>query len=146
MQKKSIQLILYRYVKKTSPPEQIPTSSNPQEINPPATNHSQDDSTARSPTPNTPPVFPTNSADNNTLVVASLNIQGQTGLDVCKQKQIEVFIKEPGVDILHLQEIEVHDSTFESCHFVTSTFEILQNNSPTNKYGTDSLVKKRLNH
>ena len=130
--------------KKTSPTEQIPTSSNPPEINPPATNHSQDDSTARSPTPNTPPVFPTNSADNNTLVVASLNIRGQTGLDVCKQKQIEVFIKEHGVDILHLQEIEVHDSTFESCHFVTSTFEILQNNSPTNKYGTASLVRNDL--
>ena len=83
------------------------------------------------------------SAD-NFLIVATLNIRGQTGLDFSKQKQIEAFIKLHSVDILHCQEIEIQESTFETCNFITSSFEIIQNNSPNNKYGTASLVRNEL--
>jgi exonuclease III len=61
-----------------------------------------------------------------------------------KQKQIEDFIKQNNIDILHCQEIEVCESTFESCNFISSSFEIIQNNSPTNKYGTASLIRNDL--
>ena len=43
-----------------------------------------------------------------------------------------------------IREFEVNESTFESCHFITSSFEIIQNNAPTNKYGTASLVRNDL--
>ena len=65
----------------------------------------------------------------NSLVVATMNIRGQTGLDIGKQKQIEDFLKQNNIDILHCQEIEICESTFESCNFINSSYEILQNNS-----------------
>ena len=80
----------------------------------------------------------------NTLIVATLNIRAQTGLNISKQKQIEDFIKHNNIDILHCQEIEVSASTFEECHFICSGFEILTNNSPTNKYGTASIIRNDL--
>ena len=73
-----------------------------------------------------------------------MNIWGQTGLDMNKQKQIEDFIKQHKIDILHCQEIEILDSTFEVCSFISSCYEIIQNNSPTNKYGTATLVRNDL--
>ena len=78
------------------------------------------------------------------LIVATLNIRGQTGLDISKQQQIEAFIKNHKVDILHCQEIVILESTFESCSFIASNFQIIQNNSPTNQYGTASLVRNDL--
>ena len=80
------------------------------------------------------------STTNNTLNVATLNIRGQTGLNISKQKQIEAFIKLHSIDILHCQEIAIEESTFESCNFLTSSFDIIQNNSPNNRYGTASLL------
>ena len=80
----------------------------------------------------------------NLLTIATMNIRGQTSLDVVKQAQIESFIKQHNIDILHCQEIEIEDSTFESCSFITSRYEIIQNNSPNNKYGTASLVRSDL--
>ena len=47
----------------------------------------------------------------NVLRVASLNIRGQTGLNVSKQVQIENFLKVHDIDILHLQEIKIEDSS-----------------------------------
>ena len=92
---------------------------------------------------------PTNSATTssfieNHLTVATLNIRGQTGLAIPKQKQIEDFIKTYKVDILHCQEIEIDQSTFEDCQFISSSFDILPNNSPTNKYGTATLIRNDL--
>ena len=57
--------------------------------------------------------------------------------------QIEDFIKHQRLDILHLQEVEVNDSTFESCPVISSCFTIIPNNSPT-QYGTASLVKNEI--
>ena len=60
------------------------------------------------------------------MTVAYLNIHGQTGLPTSKQKQLEDFIKFNGVDILHCQEINVSEETFEDCNFIKSTYNIKQ--------------------
>ena len=49
-----------------------------------------------------------------TITVATLNIQGQSGLNEVKQKQIEDFLKFNQIHILHLQEIEITPKTFET--------------------------------
>ena len=76
----------------------------------------------------------------STLRIAFLNVCGQSKLPVSKQIQIEDFIKHHKLDILHLQEVDVNDTTFESCPIISSSFTIIPNNSPT-QYGTASLVK-----
>ena len=84
------------------------------------------------------------STEISSLIVATLNIRGQSGLDITKQKQIEDFIKLHKIDILHCQEIEIDESSFESCHLLATNFQIIQNNSPINRYGTASLVRNDL--
>ena len=79
-----------------------------------------------------------------TLVVAYMNIRGQTGLDISKQKQIEAFISYHKPDILNLQEINILSDTFENCDLINSSYNIISNNA-TNKYGTASLVSSDLN-
>ena len=54
--------------------------------------------------------------------------------------QIEQFIKDNNVDILHLQEVNIENDTFSECNTISSNFNIITNNSQ-NKYGTASLVK-----
>ena len=61
-----------------------------------------------------------------TITVATLNIQGQSGINEVKQKQIEDFIKFNKIDILHLQEIEVTSRTFEKCRLISSRYNIIQ--------------------
>ena len=76
----------------------------------------------------------------NILIQAYLNVHGQTGLPVTKQKQIEDFIRRNKIDILHCQEINIDEETFSQCNFITSNYNILQNNAlkpPTR--GRDSL-------
>ena len=72
-----------------------------------------------------------------------MNIRGQTGLNVEKQLQIEHFIQQNSIDILHCQEIDISEDTFEECNYINSTFDIISINSP-NMYGTASLVKNEL--
>ena len=48
------------------------------------------------------------------LVISYLNLRGQTGLPVEKQFQVENFLKENNCDILHLQEAQIDENTFES--------------------------------
>lgn len=83
-----------------------------------------------------------NSPD-SVLVIAYLNIHGQTKLSQAKQIQIEDFLKFNKVDIAHLQEIEILDDTFLECNFISSSFNIITNNA-ANKFGTASLVKNEL--
>ena len=71
---------------------------------------------------------------------AFINIRGQTGLLISKQLQIEHFVKENNIDILHLQETNIENDTFSECNYLTSNYRIIVNNSQ-NKYGTASLVK-----
>ena len=68
-----------------------------------------------------------------------MNICGQSGLDESKQLQIENFIKTYKIDILQCQEIDISDDSFSNCNFITSNYEILDNNA-VNKYGTCSIV------
>jgi hypothetical protein len=50
------------------------------------------------------------------LSVAYMNIRGQTGCPLSKQVQIESFLRTYKPDIFHLQEIDVSEETFNSCH------------------------------
>ena len=77
------------------------------------------------------------------LTVALMNIHGQSGLNHAKQMQIETFLSHNDIDVLHLQEIDIVEDTFRNCNFISSSYNILTNNSPT-KYGTASLVKSDL--
>ena len=77
---------------------------------------------------------------NKTLTIAYLNVHGQSGLSVSKQKQIEDFIHRNQIDILHTQEINIEEETFSQCNFILSNYNIIQNNA-LNKYGTASFVR-----
>ena len=78
------------------------------------------------------------------LIIATLNIQGQSGFSETKQKQIEHLIQYHQIDIIHCQEIEITSSTFKSCKYISSNYNIIENNSPVNKYGTATLVRNNL--
>ena len=80
----------------------------------------------------------------NTITIAYMNVHGQTGLDTAKQLQIEYFLKSYKVDILHCQEINISQDTFNNCEYINSAFNILSNNAQ-NKYGTCSLVSSQFN-
>ena len=69
-----------------------------------------------------------------------MNIRGQTGLDISKQKQIENFINAYKIDILNCQEINILEDSFNECKTITSSFEIISNNA-SNRYGTCSFVR-----
>jgi exonuclease III len=75
-----------------------------------------------------------------TLNTAFINIRGQTGLTLTKQMQIEEFIRQNSIDILHLQESNILEDTFIDCKLISSSYNIIVNNSQTN-YGTASLIK-----
>ena len=77
------------------------------------------------------------------FTVAYLNCRGQTGFTTSKQLQIENFLQIHSIDVLHLQECKIDDETFTQCNFISSTYNVLKNNSHNN-YGTASLVKNSL--
>ena len=80
----------------------------------------------------------------NIFKIAYMNIRGQTGLPLEKQLQVENFIQQNDIDILHCQEINVDENTFKECNLISSSYSIISNNS-INKYGTATLVKNELN-
>ena len=80
----------------------------------------------------------------NSLYIGYVNICGQTKLTVEKQLQLEAFVKLNNIDILHCQEIEIDDESFNNCQSLSSSFSIVSNNNPTNRYGTASLVRSDL--
>ena len=81
---------------------------------------------------------------NSFLTVAYLNIHGQTKLPTAKQLQIQDIIKTNKIDILHMQECEINSETFSTCDLLSSSFNIISNNSQ-NGFGTASLVRSDLN-
>ena len=96
------------------------------------------------------PLFPhylrTNmSMVNRTLAIGFMNIQRQTKLPLAKQLQIEDFVKQNKIDILHIQEIEICEESFCDCSFLSESFNILSNNSE-NGYGTASLIRADLEY
>ena len=85
-----------------------------------------------------------NDFNNNVLNLAYLNVHGQSGIKLEKKLQIEEFIRTNNIDILHCQEINIGEDTFAECNFISSSYNIICNNSP-NKYGTASMVKNEYN-
>ena len=80
---------------------------------------------------------------NNLLTIAYMNIHGQSKLTTVKQLQIQDFMKYNKIDILHMQECNIDSETFSVCDFISSSFNIISNNSE-NKFGTASLVRSDL--
>ena len=80
---------------------------------------------------------------NNFIKIAYMNIHGQTGLDDCKQVQIENFIKSYKIDILNCQEINIDEDSFKNCSFIASSYKSIINNAQ-NKYGTCCFVSNDL--
>ena len=91
----------------------------------------------------TPPPPTKVKMDSQVLTIGYVNIHGQSGLTSAKQSQIESFICSEKIDILHLQEINISEESFNSCPIISSSFNLIANNSPT-KYGTASLLKSDL--
>ena len=65
------------------------------------------------------------------LKILYLNVQGQTKMTLDKQMQINDFIQYHKFDIVHFQEIDFNDDTFQSCHFILNNYNIITNNSAT---------------
>ena len=80
----------------------------------------------------------------NNLTIAYLNIHGQSGLLIPKQKQLEDFLRRNEIDVLHCQEINIDDDTFSQCHFLLSNYSVIKNNS-LNKYGTATVIRNEFN-
>ena len=79
----------------------------------------------------------------NILSVAYINIRGQTGLTSAKQTQLETFIVRNNLDVLHLQEINITEDSFSTCNIISSSYNIISNNSPS-KYVTASIIRSDL--
>ena len=73
-----------------------------------------------------------------------LNTYGQTKFHQDKQLQVQDLIKSYNCDIVHLQETEINENSFQNCNFFKNNFTIISNNSET-KYGTCSAVKSSFN-
>ena len=78
-----------------------------------------------------------------TPLIASLNVRGQTKMNLSKLLQIEELLKSQKYSVIFFQESNVEDTTFENCPFIKSNYQILTNNSP-NGYGTSALVSNSL--
>ena len=72
-----------------------------------------------------------------------MNIRGQTGLDITKHVQIEQFLKTYKLDIINFQAINIDSDSFEQCHFINSSYQMVSNNA-RNKYGTASFISSSL--
>ena len=77
------------------------------------------------------------------IKVGYINLRAQSGFWSPKQAQVEHFVKLEKFDILHLQEAQILEDTFESCDYITSNYSIITNNA-RNPYGTASLVANSL--
>ena len=82
--------------------------------------------------------------DSRILTILFMNIHGQTKLPTIQQLQIQDFLKYNKIDILHLQESDISEKNIFECNFISSSFNIITNNSE-NKYGTASLIRSDLN-
>ena len=80
---------------------------------------------------------------NNIITIAYFNIRGQTKMNEAKQSQLEDMIRKYKIDILHLQEADIEENTFDTCPLICSSYDIIPNNSQ-NGYGTASIYKSDL--
>ena len=77
------------------------------------------------------------------IKVGYINLRAQSGFGSPKQAQVEHFVKLEKFDILHLQEAQILEDTFENCDYITCNYSIITNNA-RNPYGTASLVANSL--
>ena len=76
------------------------------------------------------------------LTLAFINCVGQSKFPLPKQLEIQNYIRSHKIDILHLQEVMIDDTSFSECHYVRNNFNLFSNNTPGNTpYGTASLVR-----
>ena len=78
-----------------------------------------------------------------TLLVATLNLRGQTRMPLSKLLQLEELLKTIKPAIVFFQESQLQNNTFENCPYINSNFQLLINNSPTG-YGTGALINNSL--
>ena len=78
-----------------------------------------------------------------TPLVATLNLRGQTKMNLSKLLQLEELLKSQKFAVIFFQESHIQDTTFENCPFIKSNYQILINNSSTG-YGTSALVNNSL--
>ena len=57
-----------------------------------------------------------------TLVIGFINIHGQSKLSQAKQNLIDHLVKTNKVDVLHMQESNIKESSFEFCPFISSNY------------------------
>ena len=76
---------------------------------------------------------------NKSLKIGYLNLRAQTGFGTTKQLQVEHFVKQHMFDILHLQEAQILEDSFETCEYITSNYTILTNNA-RNPYKAQPIV------
>ena len=76
-------------------------------------------------------------------LVATLNLRGQTKMNLSKLLQLEELLKSLKFAVIFFQESHIQDTTFENCPFIKSNFQLLINNSSTG-YGTSALVNNSL--
>ena len=81
--------------------------------------------------------------DKLTPLVATLNLRGQTKMNLSKLLQLEELLQSLKPAVIFFQESHFQDKTFENCPFINSNFQLLINNSPTG-YGTSALVNNSL--
>ena len=74
------------------------------------------------------------------LIILYLNTYGQTKLTLDKQLQIQDMVKHLRCDIVHLQETDFDENSFQNCNFIKNNYNFITNNS-ISKYGTASLIR-----
>ena len=79
----------------------------------------------------------------DSLKIATLNCQGQSGITTTKALFIDDLLSRMKYDILNLQETFIKEETFEHCGHIERFYNVISNNSPNN-YGTACLVKNNL--
>ena len=81
--------------------------------------------------------------DKPTPLVATLNLRGQTKMNLIKQLQINKLVKTLKAAIIFFQESHILDQTFENCPHIKSNFQLLINYSE-NGFGTSALIHNSL--
>ena len=81
--------------------------------------------------------------EEKTLSVGFLNIYGQTNFNQAKVNQIEFLVKTNKIDILHLQETNIVEETFENSNYLKNNYQILFQNNESG-FGVCSLINNEL--
>ena len=81
--------------------------------------------------------------EEKTLSVGFLNIYGQTNFNQAKVNQIEFLVKTNKIDILHLQETNILEETFENSNYLKNNYQILFQNNESG-FGVCSLINNEL--